>query len=536
HQQAEETIINNEKRFRALIENGRDNISLLAVDGTLLWESPATTRSLGYASGEFVGHNIFELMHPDDLQWISELYAKLIQEPGSRRDGDFRLRHRDGSWRWNEATVTNMLNEPGVNAIVANYRDITERKQAERALREHEQQLSSVYNTAADVLFLLIVEKDKRYRFVSVNQSFLTTTGLNEDQVIDKYVDEIIPEPALTMVLGKYSQAIQEKRILRWEETSDYPKGRLTGDVSIAPVFDEMGICTHLVGAVHDITERKLAEGQIELQLQRLRALRAIDTAISSSFDLGLTLDILLDQVIAQLRTDAATILLFHPSTRTLEHAASRGFRSPALRETRVRLGEGYAGRAILERRIIHIPDLMETKSELAQALLLKGEDFIDYYGVPLMVKGEVKGVLEIYHRSALSGGVEWLDFLETLAGQAAIAIQDATLFEDLQHANRELFQAYDETIEGWSHALDLRDKETEGHSLRVTEMTMELARKFDFPDEQLRYVRWGSLLHDIGKMGIPDYILLKPDQLTDEEWERMRQHPGFAFEMLSPI
>ena len=131
HKQAEETIYNNEKRFRALIENGRDNISLLAVDGTLLWESPATIRSLDYAPDEFLGRNIFELIHPDDRKWISELYAKLLQEPGSRQDGDFRLRHRDGSWRWNEATVTNMLNEPGVNAIVANYRDITERKQSE---------------------------------------------------------------------------------------------------------------------------------------------------------------------------------------------------------------------------------------------------------------------------------------------------------------------------------------------------------------------------------------------------------------------
>src|SRR6185503_6205465 len=144
HKQAEETIRHNEKRFRALIENGRDNISLLAVDGTLLWESPATVRSLGYAHDEFVGHNIFELIHPDDLQWISELYANLLQEPGSRRDGDFRLRHRDGSWRWNEATVTNMLDEPGVNAIVVNYRDITERRQAEEMLEDHEQQLSSV--------------------------------------------------------------------------------------------------------------------------------------------------------------------------------------------------------------------------------------------------------------------------------------------------------------------------------------------------------------------------------------------------------
>ena len=152
-----------------------------------------------------------------------------------------------------------------------------------------------------------------------------------------------------------------------------------------------------------------------------------------------------------------------------------------AIREARVRLGEGYAGKAILERRIIHIPNLMETDSEFSRALLLKDEDFIDYYCVPLIVKGEVKGVLEIFHRSVLAGGADWLDFLETLAGQAAIAIENATLFENLQHSNSELFQAYDATIEGWSHALDLRDKETEGHTLRVTEMTLELARKFGF-------------------------------------------------------
>ncbi|MEO5888444.1 MAG: PAS domain S-box protein [Anaerolineales bacterium] len=303
---------------------------------------------------------------------------------------------------------------------------------------------------------------------------------------------------------------------------------------SVAPGYED-SLAQVIVSTV-DITERKRAEEKIQLQLQRVRALRAIDGAISSSFDLHLTLNLLLDQVIAQLNVDAAVILLFHPSTSTLEHTASRGLHSTAAREARLRVGEGYAGKAMLERRIIHIPNLMETDSELRQALLLKSESFMDYYGVPLIVKGEVKGVLETFHRSALADDPEWVDFLETLAGQAAIAIDNATLFEDLQHSNRELFQAYDATIEGWSHALDLRDKETEGHTLRVTEMTLELARKFGFTDEQLRYARWGALLHDIGKMGVPDHILLKPDKLTDEEWVRMREHPVFALEMLSPI
>jgi len=105
-----------------------------------------------------------------------------------------------------------------------------------------------------------------------------------------------------------------------------------------------------------------------------------------------------------------------------------------------------------------------------------------------------------------------------------------------LEKRQQELIEAYDATIEGWSRALDLRDKETEGHTLRVTEMTVKLARAAGMSEEEIQHVRRGALLHDIGKMGIPDQILLKPDKLTEEEWIIMRKHPVYAFELLSPI
>ena len=145
-------------------------------------------------------------------------------------------------------------------------------------------------------------------------------------------------------------------------------------------------------------------------------------------------------------------------------------------------------------------------------------------------------GVLEICQRTPLDPNEEWLDFLNTLAGQAAIAIDNVQMFDSLQRTTDELELAYDATIEGWSHALDLRDKETEGHTLRVTEMTVNLARTFGLGENELVQVRWGSLLHDIGKMGVPDGILLKPGPLTDKEWVAMKKHPTFAYEMLSPI
>src|SRR4029077_10663318 len=137
------------------------------------------------------------------------------------------------------------------------------------------------------------------------------------------------------------------------------------------------------------------------------------------------------------------------------------------------------------------------------------------------------------FQRRPFDPDPEWLDFFEALAGQAAIAIDSVHLFDGLQRSNSELRMAYDSTIEGWSRALDLRDKETEGHTLRVTELTVRLARAMGNGESELVHIRRGALLHDIGKMGVPDSILLKPGPLTDAEWAIMRKHPQYAYEML---
>jgi PAS domain S-box-containing protein len=127
-------------------------------------------------------------------------------------------------------------------------------------LKEAEAEQLLVYSNVADCIFHVAVESDDRYRLLAVNPAFLKATGLAEDQVVGKLVQEVIPEPSLTMVLKKYEEAIGNKKNMQWEETSEYPAGRKVGEVTVAPVFDETGHCTHLVGAVHDITERRLAE------------------------------------------------------------------------------------------------------------------------------------------------------------------------------------------------------------------------------------------------------------------------------------
>ncbi len=283
---------------------------------------------------------------------------------------------------------------------------------------------------------------------------------------------------------------------------------------------------------------RLLAETQ--KRLHNLSALHTIDTAIGASVDIHVTLNILLEQTAAELKADAAAVLLLNPLTRTLEYTASYGFRGHLVNRTRIQLGSGVAGQAALTRQMQSISDQrgMPPSRERQKSTpnVYEGEEFVTHFAFPLVAKGQVQGVLEVYHRSPFQPDEEWLTFFNMLAGQAAIAIDNAHLFEDLQRSNLDTVLAYDATLQGWSQSLELRDKGTEGHAQRVTDLTLRLAQMIGVPDAEIEHVRRGTLLHDIGKIGIPDSILLKPGKLTKEEWNIMRCHPVRAYEMLSSI
>jgi len=279
---------------------------------------------------------------------------------------------------------------------------------------------------------------------------------------------------------------------------------------------------------------RASLHNQTERQLQQLTALRDIDIAISSSFDLNITLDVLLDHTLSQLRVDAARILLYSSYTQHLEMAASRGFNAiTSAGKLSLRVGEGYAGTIAYKREpltVANIPADSKGTPDLAR------EGFIFYTGIPLQAKGQLKGVFEVFQRAAFTPTPDWFEFLNAMSSQAAIAIDNTQLFNNLQRSNLDLALAYDTTLEGWGRALELRDRETEGHTLRVTEQTIQLALALGITDEEMIHIRRGALLHDIGKMGIPDSILHKPGPLTDEEFTIMKKHPVYAYNLLNPI
>ncbi len=406
-------------------------------------------------------------------------------------------------------------------------KDVIERNKTEELLLKSKQDWEDSFNTITDMTII----QDKDFNIMRANkaaQQILGLPSLEINKVIkchDNHHGKDYQPNYETLKKGAPA-------IFEFFE----PNLNMHFEIRAIPRFDSNDQFIGLIHIIRDITERKLYEELIQLQLKRLNTLHSVEKAITTSLDLHVTLDILLDQVTTQLGIDAAAMLLFNQRTQMLEYIVSKGFRSSALRYTQLKLGESNAGLAAVERRIVTIPNLTEEPDGFVRSKLLNNEDFITYFAAPLIAKGQIKGVLELFHRAPLEANPEWLEFLETVADQAAVAIDNATLFEGLQRSNIDLTLAYDTTIEGWSRAMDLRDKETEGHTRRVTEMTLRIAHELGIKEEEIVHIRRGALLHDMGKMGIPDSILLKPGPLTDEEWIIMKRHPVYAYEMLHQI
>ena len=266
-----------------------------------------------------------------------------------------------------------------------------------------------------------------------------------------------------------------------------------------------------------------------------LATLAVIDAAVLTHFEKEEIYTIILEQVLMRMGVDAAALSINNEQTQTLNYVKQIGFSQSFLIGKEVKIGERLVGKAALTQQVYSC-DLSIPEN---QCLLLEGlqeEGFQTYYAVSLISDSRLIGVLELFKRISFTADNHWRNFLEMLANQIAIAIHTLQLYQNLQTAHQKLIEAYDLTITGWSHALDLRDKETEDHTQRVTDLTVQMAKMMGLDEETIIHIRRGALLHDIGKIGIPDKILLKPGSLTAEEWSVMRTHPILAYDLMAPI
>ena len=295
---------------------------------------------------------------------------------------------------------------------------------------------------------------------------------------------------------------------------------------------------------IQDVTRvsekvRKLELGVNEharVRQSQLGALMGIGRVINSSRGLQRVLEEVMDTLIALMRAERGFLMLRDPNDGKLKPEISRGIDHLNLDEEIIKVSQtivrkvSSTGESVLTTNAQADPRFENQMSVAAYQLR-------SILCAPLKLKNEMIGVIYVDNRAHTGIFRESdLELINAFADQAAVAIDNAQLFDHLQASNRELEKAYQATLEGWVRALDMRDKETEGHTQRVTKLTERLARSMGVDGVELLHIRRGALLHDIGKMAIPDGILLKPGKLTDDERLLIQKHPVYAYEMLNPI
>ncbi len=575
-----------EARYQLLFEHAGDIFLFVRLeDGRILDANRAAERAYGYSRTELLGLHINDLRAPETLALLDAQMDQVRAGAEKNSGVVFETAHRrkDGSAFPVEVSVQGLSIE-GEQISLSIIHDLTQQKEAGQMLERRMVELEVLSEVAQAGTEATSLDELIRRVVVTVRQR------LFPDRFGVALLDEI--KGVLSFHPSAYMNLTVEPIIIPIEKgitgsVVRSGKPRREGDVRQCPEYIAINqpvhseLCVPLMvgsrvlgvlnaesylpdyfnaaderllvtvaGALataiekvrllenehHRLQELETLAGISRQQLERMTALRAIDQSILAAPDLERTLTILLENITRLMKVDAADILLYESRHQVLLVAAEHGMPPTPILPKKFAFENTHAGQVAMKRKIEFIPDLTQIDDGLTQRLNLIGAHFTSYLAVPLVAKDAVKGVVEIYQNERLEPTADWMEFLQALTDQAAIAIDNALLFKEQKQTTERLKEAYEDTIDGWSRVLDMRDKETEGHSRRVTDLTMKLARRLGLAPEHLAHIRRGAQLHDIGKMGIRDNILLKPGPLTPEEWEIMREHPLYALDFLYPI
>jgi PAS domain S-box-containing protein len=566
---AENAVRQSEERYRRVTELISNFIYAEKIDAhgrrEIEWLTDSFTRITGYTYDEFQdGGWQKELCLPSDQAELLSRWDRITA--GEQQVMEFRIRAKDGSIHWlrNYEYPEWDPSYKRVMRVFGAAQDITDTKDREReqetfvnlatALRSANlrpqmfkvilEQIISILSGQGAALALL--DPGRKVAVVELTMGEIAFTAGQHFAPGEGFVGQVIAnsmkhvnqqrtvQPVVSMQAGDHLPValtgipLVQKEIVIGALFVARQQAFPDSDLRILTAIAEMAASSLHRAALHEETER---------QVQHLAALHTIDKTITSNTEIQTTLMVVLDQAILQLNIDAGAIFLYDAPTQNLSLAVHQGQYLTPLSIFRPNSMDYLAKRVTRENQAVRISLRMDTASlDSGFVEWMRREGFIACLSIPLIAKGRVHGVLELYQRGELPGDPQWKDFVETLAHQTAIAIENASLLHNLQSSHEELQLAYDRTLEGWAKALELRDKETEGHSQNVTQMTLRLAKSLNISNEELIHIRRGALLHDIGKMGIPDSILLKPGPLTADEWQIMRQHPAYAYQLLASI
>lgn len=444
--QAQEALQRREEYFRSLIENATDIITVLDRDGTRRYVSPSVERSLGYSAEELVGKNPFELVHPDDARELQNLFAEGVANPGFMVTREFRIRHKDKSWRIHEATAHNLLDNPAVAAVVVNSRDITDRKRLERRLIAQYTAARILAEAeslaeAAPMLLQAICEslgwelgqlwivdreanvlrwlakwqvaalKAPEFEDASRNRSFVPGAGLpgriwatgTSDWISDIATDTNFPRGPFAakaglrsafgfpIILGSEVSGVMEF----FSRDSQIPDQLLLDMIS--GIGSQIGQFVERKNAEEErvrLLDRELrARHEVEAAIDRMARVQFVTDVALAHLSLDELLAELLERVRDAMTVDTVAILLLESDGHELVAWAAKGLEEEVALGVRIPVGSGFAGRVAAQKAAVVIDDL--NQAEILNPLLDR-KGIRSLLGVPLLVQGRVIGVMHV--------------------------------------------------------------------------------------------------------------------------------------------
>lgn len=522
YRKANTTLQANEARFRTLAENAQDLIYRYRLGDTPGFEyvSPSATRLTGYTPEEHYADPQLglKLIHPDDRSTL-EAVMQTGGEPG--KPIILRWVRKDGCILWVEQKNTPIMDEAGnLIAIEGSAADITERKQTEVKIQMSERKYRELFQVNKDGISIFLIDPTSgEGKFIEVNEAAHKMLGYTAEEMLAN--SPMAFEPDVTREQLDFRQKeLTTHGIVNFETTLRHKDGHSVHAEFTSQLIHYQG-GPAVMNIVRDITERK----QHELELQAIAVLSSSLRTATTQIEM---LPALVENIADLYKANAISIEIIDLESGDAVVEAAFG-RWESIFGYRQKQGTGL--NAIISRTLQ--PYFTQYQDESSQPEWLFGSVRCAA-GVPLIAQEKLIGFLWI-GRDIEIAPTE-IRMLAAIADIAANAIHRSTLHEDALQAARDLSTAYDTTLEAWARALELRDQETEEHSQRVKEMTLHLARLYGLDEAALVQIRRGAILHDIGKIGIPDAILHKPGSLSADEWETMYKHPRVAYELLEPI
>lgn len=417
----------------------------------------------------------------------------------------------------------------GEHKVVGVVQDVTARKAAQATLQKLS--LAVEQNPAS------IVITDTHGKIEYVNPVFTEITGYSLEEAIGNNPRLLKSGYTTPELYDELWSTVTSGDVWRGTLCNKKKNGDLYWEsASISPIIDESGRVTHYVAVKEDITRRVNADIELAAlndravrRLEYLQAAHRVELAIRQAIDMTDLKSVIVHEIASALKMDAVTLWTKHYDQSRYSPAAQVGD-WPATEEA-----IGFKHREAVVDTATRSGRAFYSDPDLINSMCL-GSDITCYGVLPLLAHGEIVAIVDFRASEVDATEDEWTNCLEMIGTVCALSLHNAKLFEEVSHAHFETVEAYDATLEGWSRALDLRDRETEGHSQRVTAASVKLAARIGLSADEIIQVRRGALLHDVGKLGVPDRILGKPGPLNEDEWEIMKMHPIYAYEWLSRI